>query len=45
VDLLLAAAAMLIGNARRALPWQGWKELPVLWIGVVGDPPASKLNR
>jgi hypothetical protein len=39
---VLAAASMLIGNARWASPWRGWKEPPVLWIGVVGDPSAGK---
>ncbi len=27
---LLAASAMLIGNARWVSPWRGWKEPPVL---------------
>jgi len=39
---LLAAASMLIGNARWVSPWQGWREPPVLWVGIVGDPSASK---
>lgn len=39
---VLAAASMLIGNARWVSPWPGWKEPPVLWIGVVGDPSAGK---
>lgn len=39
---LLATTAMLIGNARWASPWQGWKEPPVLWIGCVGDPSSGK---
>jgi hypothetical protein len=39
---LLAAASMLIGNARWVSPWQGWKEPPALWVGIVGDPSANK---
>lgn len=39
---LIASAALLIGNARWVSPWQGWKEPPVLWLGVVGDPSAGK---
>jgi hypothetical protein len=38
----LAAAGMLIGNARWVSPWQGWKEPPVLWIANVGDPSSGK---
>ena len=39
---LLPVAAMLIGNARWVRPWGDWKEPPVLWCGVVGDPSSSK---
>jgi hypothetical protein len=39
---LLAATAALIGNARRAIPWAGWKEPPALWIAKVGDPSSNK---
>ena len=39
---LLAAAAMLIGNARWVSAWQGWREPPALWVGIVGDPSANK---
>ena len=38
----LAAAAMLIGNARWVSPWSGWKEPPVLWVATVGDPSSGK---
>jgi hypothetical protein len=39
---VLAAASMLVGNARWVSPWRGWKEPPVLWIGAVGDPSSGK---
>ena len=39
---LLAAAATLIGNARRAMPWSGWIEPCILWIALVGRPSTSK---
>jgi hypothetical protein len=39
---LLAAAGMLIGNARWVSPWYQWKEPPVLWIANVGDPSSGK---
>ncbi len=39
---LLAAAATLIGNARYATPWPGWKEPAVLRLGMVGDPSSGK---
>lgn len=38
----LAAAAMLIGNARWVSPWGEWKDTPVLWIANVGDPSSGK---
>jgi hypothetical protein len=34
---LLAAASALIGNARWAQAWPGWKEPPHLWCAPVGD--------
>lgn len=34
---LLAAAGALIGNARWAQAWPGWKEPPHLWCAAVGD--------
>lgn len=39
---LLATASAIIGNARWASPWQGWKEPPVLWVMLVGEPSAGK---
>lgn len=39
---LLAAASAAIGNSRWAVPWEGWKEPPVLWAMLVGDPSAGK---
>jgi hypothetical protein len=39
---VLASASTLIGNARWVSPWPGWKEPPILWIGIVGDPSAGK---
>lgn len=38
----LAVAGSLIGNARWVSPWPSWREPPVLWIGLVGDPSSSK---
>ena len=42
VGPVLASASTLIGNARWVSPWRGWKEPPILWIGIVGDPSAGK---
>jgi hypothetical protein len=42
VGPFLAAAAMLIGNARWVSPWSGWKEPPPLWVAAVGDPSSGK---
>src|SRR5690348_6855144 len=39
---LLATAAGLIGNARRASPWEGWSEATVLWVALVGNPSSGK---
>ena len=39
---LLSTASAIIGNARWASPWEGWKEPPVLWAMLVGDPSAGK---
>lgn len=39
---LMGTASAIIGNARWASPWQGWKEPPVLWVMLVGDPSAGK---
>ncbi|WP_425051529.1 DUF3987 domain-containing protein [Psychromarinibacter sp. S121] len=39
---LLVTASAAIGNARWAVPWDGWKEPPVLWGALVGNPSAGK---
>ena len=39
---LLSVASAAIGNARWAVPWDQWKEPPVLWAMLVGDPSAGK---
>lgn len=39
---LLSTASALIGNARWAVPWDGWKEPCVLWAMLVGDPSSGK---
>ncbi len=39
---LLATASAVIGNTRWVSPWDGWKEPPVLWVSVVGDPSSGK---
>lgn len=39
---LMASAGAAIGNARWAAPWEGWKEPPLLWVMLVGDPSAGK---
>ena len=39
---LLVSASGVIGNARWASPWDGWKEPPFLWAGAVGFPSSGK---
>ncbi|MEI4473353.1 YfjI family protein [Frigidibacter sp. MR17.24] len=39
---LLATASAVLGNARWVTPWEGWREPPVLWAMLVGDPSAGK---
>lgn len=39
---LLSTASAIIGNARWAVPWEGWKEPPMLWGMLIGDPSAGK---
>lgn len=39
---LLTTASAAIGNSRWAVPWGGWKEPPVLWAMLVGDPSSNK---
>ena len=39
---VLAAAASVIGNTRRASPWETWTEPSVLWMTCVGTPSSGK---
>lgn len=39
---LLTSASAIIGNTRWAVPWEGWKEPPILWGMLVGDPSSGK---
>jgi len=39
---LLTTASAIIGNTRWAVPWDGWKEPPVLWGMLIGDPSSGK---
>lgn len=39
---LIALAAALIGNSRRAMPWPGWVEPCVIWAVLVGPPSSGK---
>ncbi len=39
---LLSVASAVIGNSRWVAPWDDWKEPPVLWAMLVGDPSAGK---
>ena len=39
---LLASVSALIGNARWAQAYPGWREPPHLWLGVVGDSGTGK---
>ncbi len=39
---LVTTASAIIGNTRWAVPWEGWKEPPILWGMLVGDPSAGK---
>ena len=39
---LLASAGALLGNVRRASPWLGWAEPPILFVGNIGNPSAGK---
>ena len=39
---LLAVAGSLIGNARWAQPYGDWKEPPIFWVMLVGNPSARK---
>ena len=42
---LLAVAASLIGSKRRVQPFESaplWRDPPVLWVALVGDPSSNK---
>ena len=39
---LLTTASAIIGNTRWTVPWDGWKEPPILWGMLVGDPSSGK---
>ncbi|MEI4264241.1 YfjI family protein [Roseovarius sp. D0-M9] len=39
---LLSTASALVGNTRWAVPWEGWKEPPIIWGMLVGDPSSGK---
>ena len=39
---LIALAAALIGNSRRAMPWHGWIEPCIIWAVLVGPPSSGK---
>jgi len=39
---LLTATSALIGCSRRISPWNKWKEPPMLWTALVGDPSSNK---
>lgn len=39
---LLSVAGSLLGNHRWPAPRSGWREPPVLWCAIVGDPSAGK---
>ena len=39
---LVSSASAAVGNTRWAVPWDGWKEPPILWGMLIGDPSAGK---
>ena len=39
---LLSLLSGLIGCSRFISPWEGWKEPPLLWIALVGNPSSGK---
>lgn len=39
---LLSVGSAVIGNTRWAQPWDGWKEPPIIWGMLVGDPSSGK---
>jgi len=39
---LLSLVSTLVGCSRFVSPWEGWKEPPVLWVALVGNPSSGK---
>lgn len=39
---LLSTTSAIIGNTRWAVPWEGWKEPPIVWGMLIGDPSSGK---
>jgi hypothetical protein len=39
---LLSTASAIIGNTRWAVPWEDWKEPPIIWGLLIGDPSSGK---
>ena len=39
---LLSTASAIVGNTRWAVPWDGWKELSILWGMLIGEPSSGK---
>ena len=39
---LLSLLSALVGCSRFVSPWDGWKEPPMLWVALVGDPSSGK---
>ena len=39
---LLSLLSALIGCSRFVSPWEGWKEPPILWTALVGNPSSGK---
>lgn len=39
---LLSLTSGLIGCSRFVSPWEGWKEPPILWMALVGNPSSGK---
>ncbi len=39
---LLSSASAIVGNSRWTVPWDGWKEPPLIWGMLVGDPSSGK---
>lgn len=39
---LLSTASAIVGNTRWVVPWEGWKEPPIIWGMLIGDPSSGK---